>query len=78
LKNENFEYFDYEEIYEEETDCRFCGRCRVGLVGIYFLVKFISGIELSPELVGWLNAPISEIKTWHLLLMLWFTAAIAS
>ena len=37
---------------------------------IFWIFKAFSGITISPELVAWLTAPVSELKIWHLIIIL--------
>lgn len=48
----------------------------VVVILIYFPVKAIGGITVSPEIEAWLNAPISQLKTWHLIVIVYVASVI--
>ncbi len=48
------------------------------VVIICLIYKAVAGVVVSPELETWLKAPVSELKTWHLLIIVYIAAAIAS
>ena len=45
---------------------------------LYAIFKFFTGITVNPELEVWLASPISELKIWHLIVMLIIVALISS
>ena len=43
---------------------------------VYFVLRSMNNPELA-RLNGWMNAPISELKVWHLMLMMILAARFA-
>lgn len=46
------------------------------IILVYFPAKAIGGITVSPEIEAWLNAPISQLKTWHLIVIVYVASVI--
>lgn len=46
------------------------------IILVYFPIKAIGGITVSPEIEAWLNAPISQLKTWHLIAIVYIASVI--
>jgi len=48
------------------------------LVSLIVLFKATSYIIHDPGVAKWLNSPVSEMKIWHLLLVLWIIGLFTS
>ncbi len=40
------------------------------VIVVILLLRALLHITVGPDVEGWLNAPISELKIWHLLVIL--------
>ena len=48
------------------------------IILIFWVLKLITGITISPELIAWLTSSVSELKIWHLLIILLIVGFVTS